>query len=148
MYGAVLGAHSWLRWAVLLLGIAALFQLVRQAARSAPEAATPLYTLFIRLLGLQFLLGMVLYGLLSPYVRAGWSDWASALADPTLRFFTIEHPFGMFFAVGAAHFGWIRLGRDLRWHRAACVAQAVWLVLTLASIPWPFLAYGRDLFRL
>lgn len=147
IYGAVLWAHSWLRWVVFPLGVAALVQLAVQAARGRPEAPKPLFTGFIRLLGLQFLLGAVMYVALSPLVRAAWIDWRVALSDPSLRFFAIEHPFGMFFAVGAAHFGWIRLGRDLRWHRAALVAQVVWLVLTVVSIPWPFMAYGRALFR-
>lgn len=144
----MLWSHSWLRWIVLVLGVATLGQLVTPARRRAPQPPSPLHTLFIRLLGLQFLLGAVMYVALSPLVRAAWSDWSVTMAEPTLRFFAIEHFFGMFLAVGAAHFGWIRLGRDLRWYSAAIVAQAVWLVVTVLSIPWPFLAYGRALFRL
>ena len=148
MYGAVLWMHSWLRWVVLLLGIFATVQLLVQVYRRSPEPRTRLYTLFIRLLGLQFLFGALLHVHLSPIVDAALVDWRAAMGDPALRFFFVEHPFGMFFAVGAAHFGWIRLGRDLRWHRPAAIAQVVWLILTVVSIPWPFLAYGRALFRL
>lgn len=147
-YSAVLWTHSWLRWVVLLLGVAALGQLAWQASRGRPEGPTRLYTAFIRLLGLQFLLGAFMFVGLSPLIRAAWIDWGVTFTDPSLRFFSIEHPFGMFFAVGAAHFGWIRLGRDVRWHRAALIAQAVWLLLTVISIPWPFMPYGRALFRL
>ncbi|MEM7414638.1 MAG: hypothetical protein AAF389_04015 [Gemmatimonadota bacterium] len=147
-YGAVLWSHSWLRWVVLLLGGATMIELLAPSRRREPKPPSRLHTLFIRLLGLQFLLGAVMYVFLSPLVRAAWSDWSVTMGEPTLRFFAIEHFFGMFLAVGAAHFGWIRLGRDVRWHTAAVIAQALWLVVTVLSIPWPFLAYGRALFRL
>lgn len=150
-YTVVLTLHSWVRWLVVVGGIAALFGLVGRARGDAdhdhllPEAA---HRGFIHLVNIQFTLGLALYLFLSPWVRAAWSDWAVAMGDPVLRFFGVEHVVGMTVAVSAAHMSLVwrtKLPRGRRW---VIGAQVTWLVVTLLSIPWPFLAYGRALFRL
>ena len=112
-----------------------------------------LYRGFVVALDTQFLLGLVLYVVLSPVTRAAFSDMGAAMGVSLLRFYSVEHVFGMFVAVSAAHIGYGKARRleadsDSGQLRRIFIAQAVWLLATLASIPWPGLPYGRPLFRL
>lgn len=164
-YGVVVVLHSWNRWVVLLLGVVVVADQLR-ARRWALAAPTPgptgVHRVFIRALDLQLVLGLLLLVVLSPWPRAAWADLGAAMGNPVLRFFTIEHAFGMLVAVGVAHLGFDRLGslgrraasggavspdEARRAERRAVLAQLVWLVVTLVSIPWPGLAYGRPLAR-
>ena len=165
MYGFVLLVHSWNRWIVLVLGIAVLLDQLR--ARRWLEAPgwtgpTVMHRAFIRALDVQFVLGLLLYVVLSPWTRTALGDVGAALSNPVLRFFSVEHAFGMIVAVGMAHLGFDRLdtlarkasaGAEFqeeepqRAERRAVLTQIVWLMVTLVSIPWPGMAYGRPLGR-
>jgi len=139
IYGIVLLAHSWLRWVVLALGIV-LFGVALWAAGRSHDAwsdgSERLRRRFLGALDAQMLLGIVLYAILSPFSRAGLSDIAGAMANPILRFYTVEHVFGMIVAIAVAHAGSARAMRveGARRHRVLLVTQALWLLITLASI--------------
>ena len=60
---------------------------------------------FLVVLDTQFALGLLLYLGLSPLPRAGASDLGATIADGVLRFYTIEHVFGMAVALAVAHVG-------------------------------------------
>lgn len=145
-YTIVLTLHSWVRWLVLVGGIAALVGMVRRdgAGHALPERA---HRGFIHLVNIQFTLGLVLYLALSPWVRAAWADLGAAMSDPVLRFFGIEHVVGMTIAVSAAHMSLVWRTKIPRGRRWVIGAQLCWLLVTVASIPWPFLPYGRAFFR-
>jgi hypothetical protein len=149
IYTGVLFTHSWLRWLVLVLGMTVLVKLVR--SRRSDASASPLdlhvHRAFVGVLDLQFLLGVLLYGVLSPLSRAGWMSFGAAMGDTTLRFYTVEHVFGMFVAVALAHVAWNRRSASDEVPRGVLRLHAGWLLVTVASIPWPFLPYGRPLFR-
>lgn len=150
MYGLVLLAHSWLRWIVLALAVT-LLAAVAGAVRGAEWSGRceRLRRGFLAALDTQMLLGLTLYLVLSPLSRTGWSDLGAALQNPAIRFFTIEHVFGMVVAIAVAHGGLDRIPKlapELRARRAAIV-MAVWIVIALVSIPWPGLPYGRPLAR-
>jgi hypothetical protein len=152
-YTMVLLVHSWLRWLVVALGIAVLARMFAtgDANRTEPHGAPPalrLHRAFIAAVDLQFLLGLSLYLVFSPTVRAAWAGASAAMSESALRFYFVEHAFGMIMAVGAAHVAWGRARSGEGASRKTLAAQTAWLLLTLASIPWPFLVYGRPLFRL
>jgi len=155
LYPPVLFAHSWLRWIVLVLGLVVLARTWRSWRTSTPPMDPRLRRSFVIALDAQFVLGLVMYVVLSPITRTAFSDMGAAMGITMLRFFSVEHVFGMTVAVIAAHIGHAVSGRisaddeaDRRGLRAPFVAQSVWLVATLASIPWQGLPYGRPLFRL
>lgn len=151
MYALVLVIHSWLRWLVLALGVALLA--VSWTRWRGPEGAAEglgrLERTFLWVLGGQVAAGLLLYGWLSPTVSVARSDMRSALEISPLRFYSIEHPFGMLVGVLVAFVG-VRRARRREGRsraRATFLALAVWLFVTLVSIPWPGLPYGRPLVR-
>ena len=150
MYGFVLDAHSWLRWAVIIVGL----WTILRAAVPGPRPWTVTDDRFVRLfvisLDLQLLLGLALYFVLSPFTRQAMADMATAMKVPGLRFFAVEHLFGMLIGITLAHVGAIKIRKTPieRRHRVALIYFVLALLAILASIPWPGIAAGRPLFRL
>ncbi|MET0385593.1 MAG: hypothetical protein ABW321_06525, partial [Polyangiales bacterium] len=149
MYVTVLGLHSWLRWIVLAAGIGVLITAIGAlSANARSQTRTELWhAAFIGLLDLQFLLGLSLYLWLSPIAAAARAAIGPAMKNPTLRFFGVEHVVTMLLAIVVAHVGRARARRKEGRPRARTVviAQALWLLLTLAAIPWPGLDVARPL---
>lgn len=154
MYVWLLTTHSWLRYLVLLLGAALFLASLRgrMAKRAWQPSDTRLQQAFIAALNLQVVLGLGLYFGLSPYASAALADLGSAMSDPQLRFWGVEHSITMLIATALAHVGKARsrraAGEGGSRHRTLLVFQGLWLALTLAAIPWPGLDIGRPLFRL
>jgi hypothetical protein len=151
VYTTILTIHSWLRWATLILAVAA----TANALRPHDGAVSPLpgrwWDTFLMLaVDLQVLFGLVLYFGLSPFTQLAMEDFGAAVRNPAMRFWAVEHALGMFAAVVL-----VRTGRVLamnapsaasaRKRRLTCFALAT--VLMLAAIPWPGLANGRPLLR-
>jgi predicted membrane channel-forming protein YqfA (hemolysin III family) len=142
MYSLVLLVHSWLRWAVLAAGLAAIAR-----GGSHNETAGRWFTI---LLDVQMLLGLLLYFVLSPVTRAALQDFGGAMGAPQMRFYAVEHLFGMVIAIALAHVGLkkVRKAPVERKARTAAIFYGLALVAILISIPWPGLPAGRPLFRL
>lgn len=147
MYSFLLAAHSWLRYAVLLMVLLVLLRsaagLLRGGAWGGADEGLGRW--LIRVWDLQFLLGLVLY-FLSPITQFALANFGEALADRQLRMIAVEHPLLMLLATAALHVGWVRArnsagdrGRLLRW--LLFVAAAA--LLTAIAIPWE----GRPLLR-
>lgn len=141
MYPLVLLVHSWLRWAVLAAGVAALF-----SGRSRSLSAAKWFTI---LLDIQILLGLLLYFVLSPYTTAALADFGAAMGNSQLRFFAVEHVFGMVIGTVLAHVGLkkVRNAPVEKKGRLAMIFFGLALVAILVSIPWPGMPAGRPLFR-
>jgi hypothetical protein len=152
MYTALLFLHSWLRWLVILSGIAVLGGAV--GGLTTRRAWLPIdgvrIALFTRSLDVQFLIGLILYAFLSPVTRSGFENLSLTMRDPILRFFVVEHLVGMFVAVALAHVGHGRARKateSAARHRAILVFVGLAMVVMLLSIPWPGMPGGRELFR-
>jgi hypothetical protein len=151
MYQTVIVLHSLFRWVVVLMGAYAAFRAVTGLV--GKKAWTPADvragTFFVIALDTQFLLGVVLYGLLSPLVTAAMSDVGASMKIPALRYWLVEHPLPMFVALGLVHLGFARAKRTNSpvSHRQMLVHMGVALLLILASTPWPFMANARPWIR-
>lgn len=152
MYTALLFVHSWLRWVVLLSGIATVAGAV--GGVSSRRAWLPVDNLRIRFftisLDVQVLIGLILYAGLSPVTRSGFENLSLTMRDSTLRFFVVEHLFGMVVAVALAHVGRARVRKasdPAVCHRTVLVFVGLAMVVILLSIPWPGMPAGRVLFR-
>lgn len=143
----LLWLHSWLRWAVILFGIAAVIALlVRREGR--PAARLSLF--FVISLDLQLLLGLVLWAI-GPYFRALLDAPGEVMGSGILRFWGVEHGFAMIVAVALAHVGRVAARRAATPEsagRRTVVFFVIALLIVLAATPWPGLAHARPLFRL
>lgn len=153
MYTAVLLVHSWLRWVVILLALLAIGRALSGAFARRPwtTADTKAGRFFMIALDVQVLLGLVLYFPLSPITRTALEDFGGAMASSGLRYWAVEHVFGMIIGLLLAHRGISRvrsIADPVRKHRVAAVFLILALVVILVSIPWPGTPNARPLFRL
>jgi hypothetical protein len=152
MYTAILIVHSLLRWVVLLTGVLAVMRSLPGwgGGRSWTSREDAAGRWFIIALDVQLLLGLLLYFALSPFTRQGLADFATAMRTPALRFWVMDHAFGMFVAVAIAHVGRVlirKTGDAGAKHKRAVIFFGLALLLILAVIPWPGMPAGRPLFR-
>jgi len=143
-------AHSLLRWLVILAGIWALVRvwsgLLTKSEWTAKDRKCGL--IFTSILNVQFLIGLVLY-FLSPLITSARADFGAAMKNGMLRFFAVEHVAGMLLAVIIAQVGYSiskRAATDHGKFLRASITYTISVILILASIPWPFMKYGRPLF--
>ncbi len=168
MYALLLAIHSWVRWLVIVAGLYAVLDAALRARASVPEATVrvpvsaqpsvdrPVSTsprlsglLFTTVIDVQFLLGILLYGFLSPITTAAMTHLGSAMGNEVARFWAVEHPIGMIAAVVLAHLGRVRARRAApSVRRPGLLFYLLALVIVLVAIPWPSRPYGRPLLRL
>jgi hypothetical protein len=154
MYPATLALHSWLRWIVLAAGVLAVLRAL--AGLFGPRPWTPADDKagrwFTLSMDLQLVLGLLLYGVLSPVARNALADMGSAMGTASLRFWAVEHIVAMILAVVLAHLGRVRARRGrtaAAQHRTTLIFFGLTLVLLFAGMPWPWSsADPRPLFRL
>jgi hypothetical protein len=151
MYRLILFSHAYLRWVVLLL---ALVVVVRsfvgwRGKRPWVKADNALHASLVGFVDLQLLLGLILYFFLSPLTKAFLSSTSEAMKSPLLRFFGMEHAFGMLIAVALFHAGraMSKKKEGAARHRQVFTMTLIALVVTFLAIPWPGMKYGRPLLR-
>jgi hypothetical protein len=142
MYPTILTLHSWLRWLVIGAGLWAVASAASRRAGDRDRAGL----VFTVSLDLQLVLGVILFVALSPITQAALADMAGAMKNRAWRFWTVEHPALMILALVFAHVGRI-VGRRGGAGRGRLLWYTLALLALLATIPWPFLAHGRPLFR-
>jgi hypothetical protein len=152
VYAVTLFLHSWLRWVVLAAGVAAVAAaLPSRPTFDASARADRWGLIFTIALDIQVVLGLLLYVFLSPITVAIFDDIGAAMADPSARFWAVEHLSLMIAASAIAH-----LGRMLA-HKATnpsakrlrlLIGFTLAMIAIAAAIPWPGMSSGRPLFRL
>jgi hypothetical protein len=152
MYSAFLLIHSLLRWVVVIAGLIVLARAItgltgRRDWGSADGASLRVFSV---VLDVQFLIGLLLYVWLSPFIRDAWADLAATMRNAPLRFFTVEHTTGMIIGLALTHVGKSKIGKAAdaaQKHKLAAVFIGLAMVAILLSIPWPGMPGGRPLLR-
>jgi FtsH-binding integral membrane protein len=147
MYGPVLFLHSWMRWVALAL---ILVSIVFAAQKRNDALAKKLSIFTMVSFHVQLLLGLLLYFVLSPVTKGAFADMGAAMKDGAVRFYVAEHLMGMIIAVALVSVGHIRAKKasdDGTAAKRRLMLFAIGLLVMLASIPWPFMAAGRPLFK-
>ena len=152
MYDWTLVAHSLLRWLVVLAAGVALARAPGGGfgGRQWTAADNAANRWLVNAVTLQFVVGLVLWGFLSPYGVAGFSDMAATMKDATRRFWAVEHVTMMLAALALVHIGAARARKaatDVAKHRTAAIFFVLAVIVVMAGIPWVG-ADARPWFRL
>ncbi|MRG47998.1 hypothetical protein GFS24_22955 [Chitinophaga sp. SYP-B3965] len=152
-YQITLFLHSWLRWVVMLLLLATLFTSLYGwlFKKIFTDAHQKLFKLSSMLLGILGLIGIVLFLVASPITTTIlYHNIKGITANAGITFFTLRHPLAMFAAIMISEAGQKRANKML----LSAGKFKTWFLFTLivlliiaANIPWPFLSFGRPLFR-
>lgn len=150
MHTLFLILHSWMRWVVILLGLWAWISAFGPFIGHKPYL--PIHRrsglLFMISCDLQLLIGIILY-VVGGWL-AGWKDMSQAMAQPAVRFFTVEHETMMIIAWILVHVGWSRVKKaqsDRQKLSRSLAFFGIALVLILLATPWPFREVARPWFR-
>jgi hypothetical protein len=152
MYSAFLLIHSLMRWLVVLAGLIVIVRAIsgiagRRAWLPTDNAALRWFSIS---LDLQFVIGLLLYVWLSPFIRDAWADMGATMRNPPLRFFAVEHVTGMLIGVALAHVGSAKIKKATeaaQKYKLAAIFIGLAMVVILLSIPWPGTPGGRPLLR-
>src|SRR6266853_1639692 len=138
MYSTVLFLHSWLRWLALIAGVGATFAALGKGGRRL-QSAERWGLIFLITLDVQMLLGLLLYGVLSPYTAAALNDFGAAMRDPVLRFWAVEHLTMMLSAVILVHVGRVLARKTAdadKKRKRLLICFGLALLLMLVGMPW------------
>jgi hypothetical protein len=141
MYTGLLHAHNGLRWFVLFaLLVSIILASSGWLKKRQWTKADKLSGLFLMIfMDLQFLIGIILYGFLSPITKAAFQDFGAAMKNADLRFYAVEHFLMMLIALVLVHIGRKKSKKEIApWkrHRAAAIFYSLSLLLILIAIPW------------
>jgi hypothetical protein len=154
LYILFLTLHNLARWVVVGVAVWTLVRAFRgwSGKRAWEKSDDRAGMLFTSMMDTQLLLGLILYFFFSPATPQVAANFSAAMSSPFTRFFGFEHVLMMVLAAVVAHVGRVmaRKGKtDLAKHRAAALWFSVTVLIILAAIPWPWMAYyGRPLLRL
>lgn len=140
-YEIFLQIHSVLRWIVLILAAIVIFKSM-MGMFGKPKYAKPdniMAASFVGLMDLQLLIGLILYIFLSPVTSTAFQDFGSAMKNPELRFWAVEHISIMIVAVALAHIGRARSKKKSDYKtkfRIQGIFFTISLILLVIGIPW------------
>lgn len=146
LYKIIDHAHSGLRYVVLGLLVAAIFQALskRRSGAVYPEKnKMGLYAFMAT--HIQLLLGLILYLFLSQ--KFDFDDFD--MTNKVERFYGVEHIVGMLLAIAIITIGYIKAKRQAginKGWKTIALFYGIGLVIILAMIPWPFRDLGAGWF--
>ena len=150
MYTNVLALHSWVRWIALIAAVGTTLAALRGKVDGSNSLADRWGMVAMMVLDTQLLLGLLLYFVVSPNMRAILDNFGGAMKDPALRFWAVEHTTAMCAAIALAHVGRVLARKATtpaakRTRLLICFGLAT--VLIIIGMPWPGRPGGRELFR-
>jgi heme A synthase len=150
MYSTVLLIHSWIRWVALVAAVGTTLAALRGKVEGSPSLADRWGMIAIMVLDTQLLLGLLLYFVVSPNMKAILDNFGASMKDPATRFWAVEHTTAMFAAIALAHVGRV-LARKAKTPAAKrtrlLVCFGLSTILIFVGMPWPGRPGGRPLFR-
>jgi len=150
MYTGLLHLHNLLRYVVVILLIIAVFKsFIGWFGKKQYTSLDNKVSLFLLISAhLQLVIGLGLY-FMSPIVETALNDFGTAMKDPTLRYWGIEHLASMVIGIAIITLGRI-MGKKGKNDNAKFRRQSVYFVLAMvlifSAIPWPWSAIARPWF--
>src|SRR4051812_48506110 len=150
MYTTVLTLHSWVRWIALIAVVGTTLAALRGKVAGANSLADRWGMVAMMVLDTQMLLGLLLYFVVSPNMKAILDNFGGSMKDQAARFWAVEHVTAMFAAIALAHVGRVLARKAVspaakRSRLLICFGLAT--VLMFVGMPWPGRPGGRPYFR-
>lgn len=137
MYVFMLQLHNILRWAVVLVALAAIVMawagVFSRSKWTKPNANVG--RLFTIVVDVQVLVGILLYAVFSPVTTNAFRNFGTAMSDSGTRFFLVEHSLIMVAAAALVHIGAAR-GRKTDSPLQPAIFYTLAVVAVLVGIPW------------
>ena len=98
---------------------------------------------------MQLLLGLALYFIGAKGMSLFANGMGEVMKTSVLRFFAVEHIFGMLIAIVLITMGRVRSKKqsnDVAKHKTIFVYYLIALIIIIVSIPWPFRGFGQAWF--
>lgn len=150
MYTGLLHLHSALRYIVVILLVIAIIKAFTgwfgQKPFTEGDRKLGLFTLIS--VHVQLLIGLILY-FVSPVVQSALSDMGSAMKNPELRFWAVEHIATIIIGIVLITVGYSTAKRatsDLVKFKRIALFYLIGFVLIMTAIPWPFSGVPRPWF--
>ena len=151
MYQPLLFIHSWFRW---ILFIAIIYFFIRSAkAWRTQHNWTGQDNYFIwafnQIFGYQLGFGLTLWTGLSPMTKTGFKNPSLIFDNGVISFWVLRHAITMILAFGVFHIGRAKSKKapPNDCFKIYTITFGIILTLVASAIPWPWLSYGRSLFR-
>lgn len=141
MYLTFTQVHHYLSWLVLLVLLYAVVKawIGFTTNKSWSENDSLAGLIMMIAVDVQVLIGIILYGFLSPLTKAAFANFGAAMKNEMLRFYAVEHILVMVIALIVLHIGRKKIKKaasDKSKHKLAALFYTAGLVLILSRIPW------------
>lgn len=150
METGLLHLHNFMRWLVLLFALLTLVKGIGGMSGTKKFTANDKRSAMFLMIccDIQLLLGLALY------FMNGWlgnlMNTPDAMKNTTIRFYSVEHAFGMLVAIILIHIGYAAVKKDIP--DKSKFSRMFWftfiaLIIIIVMIPWPWREMiGRPLF--
>lgn len=143
LHGYLVTSHSGLRWLLLIMACGSVGYAINGLVtkREIDDIDDRLNKFTVVFAHIQLVLGLLLYFVTSPVVKAAHSDMGAAMKDAVLRFWAVDHMVGMIIGIALITVGrtiYKRGKTDQQRLRATVIYFSLGLLVILACIPWPF----------
>lgn len=143
--------HSALRYLILIsLVFAIVNAFMKMRGKEAYTSSDNTLSLVTFILAhTQLLLGLALYFIGSKGMNLFSNGMGDVMKNSTMRFFAVEHLFGMILAIVIISVGRIKakkMSDDVAKHKTTFIYFLLGFILIFVSIPWPFRGFGQGWF--
>ena len=142
-YAIFLYLHSWLRWAVVILGVLAIAGAYLGWFNKRPysKGNNGISAAFMGMLHLQLVLGLVLYFAFSPLGLQAFQSMevGEVMSSSAVRYYAVEHIFTMIVAVVIAQIGRSKSKRQsdsVKRFKQEAIFYTIAFLLIMIRIPW------------
>lgn len=149
----MLTIHAYLRWGVLVAGLLSWAASLHGwgSGRRWTFADERMASAMVMWVDLQLVVGLLLYLWLSPMSEAVFrAGLRATVTSPPLLFFGVLHPCLMILGFLLVHVVRVRgkkASTDRERFRVMSLGLSLWGLLVTLAIPWPWMPWGRSLFR-
>ncbi|HAK56921.1 MAG: hypothetical protein QF463_13800 [Vicinamibacterales bacterium] len=141
--------HNLVRWAAIGLGAMAVYRAFAGLSSGRFEEADGKIGRFFAIsLDVQMLLGIMMYLFFSRITTSAFENMGSAMSNPVIRFWLVEHSTMMVAALALAHIGVARVRKGTQpkaKHRAGLIFFGIAILVILVGTPWPWSTVARPI---